>query len=1560
MSYYIGASPGHRRTGLRASLNTTRGKAGAAAFVLGSIWCTLVLQAQHLLDRERSPLRPDFGTQARASVGNLTLASDFSTANATEDAPLTGDLSSILKHLDSWDPLRPNSLPITSIEVRSCYFSPELYDACQPEATPRDEQIYGKWVRVNKDVNIRRGVWYTYVYYRRQHPFMSHPTVREMQLVQQDHADEITLASQGWTMAQGNLRSGVWPQQKGLRIWYLLKPYHSDLSDPPITEIDVLYGETANSTLPGFTKLSSRITEYEGAKRSGVDLVFRKGISTLPRKPDLTFTSDGKFRIMQIADLHFSVDRGTCRDVNTNATCDARGADRFTLDWLHDAIDTEQPDLVVLSGDQLNGQSTSYDALSVILKVANLFAHRTIPWTVVFGNHDSEATDADRAMQMSMYQALPYFVGEAGPDHVDGIGNYMLSVRSHDQTKTSLLSLYFLDSHTKEPGLFGRGYQALKPSQLSWYRDTSSLVKTIMRPYRAPVMEDFPTITDGRQRKRRSRISRRQFDGQTLKKPNAMVFFHIPLIEAFDEPDKSENGEPLKMGVQLEGSGASNTNSHFLTEALLQQTEYGSRDAEDMQDIRGDILPEAKVLVHGHDHITERCARIKHIWMCFSGGSSYSGYGAFGFDKRVRVFDVSDYGETIKTWKFLDLRESQKTAELTGVTYVSEKEIDELASADNREHEAEANDVKLTDPPPVLAEIPAGSPPVAIAPYTPNLADGTVHIAPNVPLLADDHLDRRAKEETIIASVLDAYKNLNGRRLDEVILVGENAERQLAIMSKTKDLLRKTLHIEPTEPQEARVTRGESIASRDDIDPYLETDPTVSGWIKDHTPGKREVKEYILSLFPFVEWLPRYNTTWLIGDLIAGITVGAVVVPQGMAYAKLAQLPVQYGLYSSFVGVLIYWFFATSKDITIGPVAVMSQLVGNIVIQVQQTRPDIPGYQIGSALAVLAGAFVFVLGILRLGFIVDFIPLPAIAAFMTGSALSIASGQVVTMMGLSGVANRGPTYQIVIHILKHLGRTHLDAAIGLTALLMLYLIRYFAAFIGRRAPRYQRLMFFVSTLRTVFVILLYTLISWLVNRHHNAKTTDHKWAILGSVPRGFKQMGAPVMTHELISLFADQLPATVIVLLIEHIAIAKSFGRVNNYVINPSQELIAIGITNLFGPFFGAYPATGSFSRTAIKSKAGVRTPLAGLITAIVVLLALYALPAVFFWIPNAVLAAVIIHAVLDLITPPSVVWGFWLVSPLEVVIYFAGVLVTVFSSIENGIYVAIASSGGLLLYRIAKAHGQLLGRIRVTTVNGQDSRNIYLPLDHVDGSNPAVDLEAPAPGVFVYRLTSDFLYPNGYHYTDELLAQIFSLTKRADVGTIPKLGDRPWNMPGPRHIDEQAIREDSRPTLKALILDFTNVTHIDVTALQILVDVRDQLNRYAAPELVPIHFASVKSRWAKRALAAFGFGKPYNDDVRNVFSISEVGTAKGQNLGPAASRPHDTEQGISTMRDEAVTSRGLPLLSSDRPLFHADLDEALAQVLDNLGLANDQSGYGADYKEKDISPPESAAGIHY
>jgi sodium-independent sulfate anion transporter 11 len=177
----------------------------------------------------------------------------------------------------------------------------------------------------------------------------------------------------------------------------------------------------------------------------------------------------------------------------------------------------------------------------------------------------------------------------------------------------------------------------------------------------------------------------------------------------------------------------------------------------------------------------------------------------------------------------------------------------------------------------------------------------------------------------------------------------------------------------------------------------------------------------------------------------------------------------------------------------------MSTLVGKIVAEAKKTHPEVQGHVIASALAVIAGCIIVTIGLARCGWIVDLISLTSISAFMTGSALNIAVGQLPTLLGITGFDTRAATYKVFINTLKHLPNTKLDAAIGLTALTMLYLIRSACKFAAKKYPSRQKAIFFVSTLRTAFVILLYILISYLVNRNHR-KTP--KFKILKTVPRG--------------------------------------------------------------------------------------------------------------------------------------------------------------------------------------------------------------------------------------------------------------------------------------------------------------------------------------------------------------------------------------------------------------------------------------------------------------------------
>ena len=183
------------------------------------------------------------------------------------------------------------------------------------------------------------------------------------------------------------------------------------------------------------------------------------------------------------------------------------------------------------------------------------------------------------------------------------------------------------------------------------------------------------------------------------------------------------------------------------------------------------------------------------------------------------------------------------------------------------------------------------------------------------------------------------------------------------------------------------------------------------------------------------------------------------------------------------------------------PVAVMSTLVGNVVSSAIDKHPELEAtpWIIACALSVICGCIVLFIGLIRCGWIVELIPLVSLAAFMTGSAINIAAGQVPTMLGVSGFSTRDSTYLVIINTLKHLGSATIDAAMGLTALFVLYAIRIACTWAAKRYPSRQKLFFFMSTLRTVFVILLYTFISFLVNR---TRRDDHAFTILGDVPRG--------------------------------------------------------------------------------------------------------------------------------------------------------------------------------------------------------------------------------------------------------------------------------------------------------------------------------------------------------------------------------------------------------------------------------------------------------------------------
>jgi sodium-independent sulfate anion transporter 11 len=479
-------------------------------------------------------------------------------------------------------------------------------------------------------------------------------------------------------------------------------------------------------------------------------------------------------------------------------------------------------------------------------------------------------------------------------------------------------------------------------------------------------------------------------------------------------------------------------------------------------------------------------------------------------------------------------------------------------------------------------------------------------------------------------------------------------------------------------------------------------------------------------------------------------------------------------------------------------------------------------------------------------------------------------------------------------------------------------------------------------------------------------------------------MGVPNIDVNLLSQVSSTLPSVTIILLLEHVAIAKSFGRINNYKIDADQEIIAIGAANVIGSFFGrflikgdkiyitnfcffiiigAYPNTGSFSRTAINARSGARTPLSGVFSALVVLLCLYALTPAFYYIPDSILSAVIIHAVADLVVKPSYLKQLYKVSPFELFTVIAGVVITFFSSVEYGIYVSVGLSIAVMLIRIARPRYAVLGRIPInpgnsdnqypgqvfnteecTAINNAKSFNsssteyVYVKRDHQSLSHL---IESPPPGVVIFRFDEALTYPNAGYTSDKILQHIQDNYTSGSPPPKTK-GERAWNDRRPVGGDPEPHDESS--ALYSIVIDCSAINHLDATGAQTLVDLRSTINRYIGHE-VKWHFASISSPIIRNALISSGFDRqispdlPYppskkandsvsdlsdSDDNKSVAKKSNCDHVEDVNLGEknVSTDTVDREDNPSYTVTVDAVERGVPI---DRyPYFHWDLENAV------------------------------------
>jgi SulP family sulfate permease len=427
-------------------------------------------------------------------------------------------------------------------------------------------------------------------------------------------------------------------------------------------------------------------------------------------------------------------------------------------------------------------------------------------------------------------------------------------------------------------------------------------------------------------------------------------------------------------------------------------------------------------------------------------------------------------------------------------------------------------------------------------------------------------------------------------------------------------------------------------------------------------------------ILPIIEWGGSYRRSDIRGDIAAGLTVGAMLVPQAMAYAMLAGLPPEVGLYASTVPLIAYAVFGTSRQLAVGPVAIVSLITAATLAPI--VAEGSASYIAAAAvLALLVGAVHLVLGLGRLGFVVNFLSHSVLIGFTAAAAIIIGFSQVKHVLGVS-VPRTEHFHEAVREVLLALGDTHLTTlAIGLVSIAVLLALGRYA----RRAP--SALIVVVGSILAVELLGL----------------QDRGVKIVGEIPDILPGFDLPSIDASIMPALARAAIVITLVGFMESIAIAKVCARRYRYEIDPNRELVGLGVANVASGLFGGYAVTGGFSRTAVNDSAGARTPLASLITTALILLTIAFLTPLFTSLPQAALGAIIIVAVVNLIDVKQA-RHIVAVKRSDLIGLTIAFVATLLLGIEVGILIAVVASMLVVFARMSKPHTATLGRIPGST----------------------------------------------------------------------------------------------------------------------------------------------------------------------------------------------------------------------------------------------------------------------
>lgn len=436
---------------------------------------------------------------------------------------------------------------------------------------------------------------------------------------------------------------------------------------------------------------------------------------------------------------------------------------------------------------------------------------------------------------------------------------------------------------------------------------------------------------------------------------------------------------------------------------------------------------------------------------------------------------------------------------------------------------------------------------------------------------------------------------------------------------------------------------------------------------------------------PVLSWGRSYGRAELSADLVAAVIVTIMLIPQSLAYALLAGLPPEAGLYASIAPIILYALFGTSKALAVGPVAVVSLLTASAVGQVAEQGTA--GYAVAAlTLAFLSGGFLLLMGVFRLGFLANFLSHPVIAGFITASGILIATSQLKHILGVSGQGHTLP--EMLSSLAAHLGEINwITAVIGGLATAFLFWVRKQLKPTLLKLGTPANLADVLTKAGPVFAVVATTVAVWAFD------LADHGVRIVGEVPQSLPPLTLPGFATNLVG--ALLVPAILISVIgfVESVSVAQTLAAKKRQRIDPDQELIGLGAANIGAAFSGGYPVTGGFARSVVNFDAGAETPAAGAYTAVGLAIAALALTPLVYYLPNATLAATIIVAVLSLVDF-SILKTTWTYSRAD----FSAVAATIFLTLGLGVEVGVASgvliSVLLHLFKTSRPHVAEVGRV--------------------------------------------------------------------------------------------------------------------------------------------------------------------------------------------------------------------------------------------------------------------------